>query len=67
MIRFHNPIIQKPARDSNKGGGLAIYINKNSFDESSFSVIEDISDANAERGEFLFVEINTGVKIKTLS
>ena len=64
---FNAPIIQKPARMSNKGGGLAIYINSNKFNDESIKIIENISTAESpESGEFLFLEIDTGPKNKNI-
>ena len=64
---FNIPIFQTPSRKSNKGGGLAIYINSNTFDEDAVKILEDFSTSTSpEAGEFLFVEINTGVKNKNI-
>ena len=64
---FNTPIFQKPARMSNKGGGLAIYINSNKFNEDSIKIVDSINtNESPESGEFLFVEINTGPKNKNI-
>ena len=64
---FNAPIFQKPARMSNKGGGLAIYINSNTFNEDCIKIMENISTAaSPDSGEFLFIEINTGHKNKNI-
>lgn len=56
---FYSPVIQSPARKSNLGGGLAIYINKNLCAESDFKILTALSDnTNYEKGEFLFIEIS---------
>ena len=67
---FHSPIFifQTPARDSNKGDGLAIYISNTKFAETAISIPTGFSETEApEQGEFLFMEIDTGHKIKILS
>ena len=57
---FYKPIIQSPARSSNRGGGLAIYINKNLTAETNCKVMTDLSgNQDPNNGEFLFVEIKT--------
>lgn len=64
---FHSPLFQRPIRDSAKGGGLAIYINKNTFEEDCIKESSTLSDATLiENGEFLFAEINTGPKNKNV-
>ena len=64
---FHTPIFQGPIRDSSKGGGLAIYINKSKFDAASFAILDTLSEASTiEKGEFLFLEIDTGPKSKNI-
>ena len=55
---FHPPFLQAPARASNRGGGLAIYVNKNFCELSDIQVKSDMSyrdDANT--GEFQVIEI----------
>ena len=54
---FNPPITQPPVRASDKGSGLAIYINKNICDEDDYDQIGP--DKN---GEFLFVKINNCTK-----
>ena len=64
---FNSPIFQKPCRNSNRGGGLAIYINSNKFDEDSIKILDHINVCDSpETGEFLFIEINTGTKNKNI-
>ena len=58
LENFHKPIVQKPARDSNRGGGLITYINKNLCNESDFKKIDELCGNNdCTQGEFLFLEI----------
>ena len=62
---FHPPFIQTPARASNKGGGLAIYVNKNLTTEINCKVLSELSsNTDPNKGEFLFLEIKT--KYKTI-
>ena len=62
---FHPPFIQAPARASNKGGGLAIYVNKSLTTVSNCKVLSELSsNADPNKGEFLFLEIKT--KYKTI-
>ena len=64
---FNSPIFQKPSRNSNRGGGLAIYINSNKFDDDCIKILDHINVTESpDTGEFLFVEINTGVKNKNI-
>ena len=63
LENFHKPIIQSPARASNKGGGLAIYVNKNLTAEANCKIMTDLSyNLDPKNGEFLFVEIKTNYK-----
>ena len=58
LDEFHPPITRSPTRSSNKGGGLAIYVNK------SFCSEDDLVDLKLEvqppdpNGEFLFVKVS---------
>ena len=64
---FHDPVVQKPTRTSTRGGGLAIYVNKNLCPESSIKVLNDLSSADdGKLGEFLFVEIDMGKTAKNI-
>ena len=64
---FHPPLLQKPVRESSKGGGLAIYANKSSFEEDSLRELTSLSDSTViENGEFLLAEISTGPKHKNI-
>ena len=61
---FYPPLIQAPARDSNRGGGLAVYINKKLCELSDVNLKTDFSfHDNPKTGEFQVVEITfTGRK-----
>jgi len=64
---FHSPLLQRPVRDSGKGGGLAIYLNKDKFEHDSFDLIQSLCEhKSTETGEFQFVEIKTGNKSKNI-
>ena len=55
---FHPPFLQAPARASDRGGGLAIYINKNLCELSEIQVKTDISYRSDEKiGEIQVIEI----------
>ena len=55
---FHPPFIQAPARESGRGGGLAIYVNRNLCDLSDIQVKIDLcSRDDANSGEFQVIEI----------
>ena len=59
LENFHPPIIQSPTRESCRGGGLALYINKNFCDESDCNIMNNLSEnSNVANGEYLFVEIS---------
>ena len=67
LIGFHSPILQKPNRTSLRGGGLAIYINKDTFDIDSYKILDKLCiNTSLQTGEFQFIEINTGHKNKNL-
>ena len=56
---FHPPIVQNPARDSGRGGGLIFYLNKNFCSANDFKVLSHLSDrSDPSKGEFLFIEID---------
>ena len=58
LENFHPPIFQSPTRASGRGGGLAIYINKNFCLECDYKVLGNLSEnSNVANGEYLFVEI----------
>ena len=58
LENFHPPFVQAPARESNLGGGLAIYVNKSLCDLSNIVIKDDISGArDATIGEFQTIEI----------
>ena len=56
---FHAPVISFPARESRRGGGLAVYINRNLCPLDDISVMHPLSEnTRVNSGEFLFVEIS---------
>ncbi len=61
---FYNPTITKPARDSNKGGGLAVYVNRRVCGETDIIKLElNLTNeasitSSAPAGEYLFVKIS---------
>ena len=56
---FHPPTVQSPARASNRGGGLIIYVNRKLCSENDCTVLTALSEkSDYENGEFLFLEIN---------
>ncbi|KAL5270451.1 hypothetical protein ACHWQZ_G001240 [Mnemiopsis leidyi] len=55
---FHPPLIQAPARESNRGGGLAIYVNKKLCETNDVNLKIDLcSHDNSKTGEIQVVEI----------
>ena len=59
LENFHPPFVQKPARDSNRGGGLVIYLNKKLCSYNDCKVLDDLSEnTDFKVGEFFFVEIS---------
>ena len=53
---FHPPILQKPARNSSRGGGLAIYLRENLCSPDDYHTLENLSSNNSpSQGEFLFI------------
>jgi hypothetical protein len=55
---FHPPFIQAPARESGRGGGLEVYVNKNLCDLSDIQIKVELSFRdNAKSGEFQVIEI----------
>ena len=58
---FHVPFLQNPHRVSNKGGGLAIYVNQRVCDESDLKLLNlDIQSSNDTTNscEYMFLNIN---------
>jgi exonuclease III len=55
---FHDPIVQAPIRSSGRGGGLAIYINKNVCEYDQIEKFDPNPEPNNVHGEFQFVKIN---------
>ena len=55
---FYPPVVQSPARQSNRGGGLIIYVNRNVCSENDYKILDSLSEnTDYEVGEFLFLEI----------
>lgn len=64
---FHPPILQNPTRKTNKGGGLATYINKNvcGIDEYEKFVPKNMEELTSELdGEFMLVKLKRCKNIK---
>lgn len=61
---FYKPIIQKPYRNSNKGGGLAIYVNERVCEENDIDIIDITIDPDTHNissttpCEHIFVKVN---------
>ena len=55
---FHEPILQAPIRNSGRGGGLAIYINKKVCESEDIEKFDPNPDPSNPSGEFQFVKIN---------
>ena len=60
---FYNPFISKPARASNKGGGLAIYVNKRVCDETDLEMLDLGFENNSTLPpcEFQLLKVNIGM------
>ena len=55
---FHDPIVQNPIRNTGRGGGLAIYVNKRVCnDEDDIEPFIPYSEPDNKSGEFQFVKI----------
>ena len=54
---FHPPITQNPIRTSNKGGGLAIYVNRRVCQYEDIETIKLDQNFPSPDGEFLFLKI----------
>ena len=61
---FHPPIIQEPFRKSNRGGGLAIYVNERVCEVDDIELIDLGQGHPNSDGEFMFVKINECKKVK---
>ena len=64
---FHEPILQKPIRSSNRGGGLATYVNLNVCAAENFEkfvIPEDAMPAGPAPCESLFVKLNIELERK---
>ena len=58
LIKFHPPIVQSPSRESSRGGGLVIYLNKAFCSINDYKVLSNLSEnSDPANGEFLFIEI----------
>ena len=58
LDNFHPPIVQFPSRESSRGGGLAIYLNKSFCSINDYKILTSLSDnSDPAKGEFLFIEI----------
>ena len=57
---FYKPFVSKPARASNKGGGLAIYVNHRVCDETELQLLDLDIDINSPvpPSEFQLLKIN---------
>ena len=63
LAPFHPPIIQSPARNSSRGGGLVIYLNKKFCTINDYKILSSLSsNSNPNQGEFLFIEITRKCK-----
>ena len=64
---FHPPVVQSPARSSNRGGGLIVYINRKLCSENDFRILDTLSEnTDFENGEFLFLEISRSTRNKNI-
>ena len=58
---FHPPITKAPFRSSNKGGGLAIYVNCSTCNEHDIELLDINCGVNDNHGfEYMFVKLNIG-------
>ena len=56
---FYPPLTQKPYRASNKGGGLAIYVNERVCDDSNLELLDIKLEPDAELScEYMFLKIS---------
>ena len=53
---FHAPFLQAPTRDSNKGGGLAIYVNQRLANNDEI-IVKSVANSCPSGGEFQALEI----------
>ena len=61
---FHAPITQSPARSSNRGGGLATYVNKRVCESDDVNVIDLKFETSPTDGEFLLIQISKCKNLK---
>ena len=53
---FHPPIIQSPARNSSRGGGLVIYLNKKFCSINDYKILSTLSsNSDPSQGKYLFI------------
>ena len=55
---FHPPIVQSPVRESDRGGGLATYVNTRVCSVDDIKTIDLNFESPPTDGEFLFITIN---------
>ena len=56
---FYPPRLQKPYRQSNKGGGLAFYVNHRACDDTNYEILElNLEHVNEHSCEHMFLKIN---------
>ena len=55
---FYEPIIQEPVRKTGKGGGLAIYVNKQLCDFEKIECFRSYTDPDDASGEFQLIKIH---------
>ena len=56
---FHPPIVQSPVRNTDRGGGLAIYVNKRVCSVDDIETIDLNFESPPTDGEFLFIKITS--------
>ena len=54
---FYEPLIKSPVRDTGRGGGLAIYVNKRVCDEANIETFDPNPEPLNTSGEFQFIKI----------
>ena len=60
---FHSPLVQKPYRKSNRGGGLAFYVNKRVCSEENISVVSVMNapEPIEVAGEFQILRVDIDI------
>ena len=61
---FHPPTVQSPARSTDRGGGLAIYVNKRVCSADDIKTIDLNFESPPTDGEFLFIKISSCKNVK---